>query len=388
MSGSILELIIYLAAAAILTVVGIQNDIAKKHSQMLAAEGVNEAAIVGALGTYSTEQSATLLAGHNGGDTLTAPTLAQLNLKNSFATGPFWGGEYVIALTAAPADCTVAAGNCHVAFQFYPSVPYKRVGVANVADVAQIVTAANAVDAQFGYSSVKTPATISGINGAWSAPNPLGSAPATIMATNNGGSGDSGLLYIRRDGSLIWTGDQNAGGVSITNLNNVQATGAVSAASLNITGGATVGATINATGAITSSSTIQPGAVGVPRASCTPLGAQATNSDGRGQPLSCENLNDGNGQVWIPVGGPTQVYNFFQVVTGSTVPAPSCFAGGTPEIRSVPQTFQVDTTAAVNFKATGAGPWTITVTNGSGSTVSNVNGESIGSAVAETYCSY
>jgi hypothetical protein len=399
MGGSIIEFIVFLAASAILTVVGIQNDIAKKHSQMLTAEGYNEAAIVHALGTYLTEQSPTLLAGHNGGDTVTAPTLAELNLKNSYATGPFWGGAYDIALAAAPVGCTYAAGNCHVAFQFYPSMPYTRMGVANVADVAQIAAAANTMDAQFGYSSVKSPATISGINGAWSAPNPLGSAPATLMATNDGGSGDNGLLYIRRDGSLTWTGDQNVNGVSLHNVNSIDATGTIAAPTLSAsnvavsnavmtpgtlqvenatgtapapinTGAATVNGNANVTGMLTL------GNIAVPEAACSPNGSQAAEYDGSGLMFQCYM------GAWVPMGGRWQLFGEYVVSSGTTVPAPTCSAGATPKILLNVQSFYVDTTAAVNFgPATGTGPWTINITDGQGASIQG-NGE------ATTYCVY
>ncbi|MGF6996656.1 hypothetical protein [Paraburkholderia sp. GAS32] len=405
---SIIEMIVVLAVSAILTLIGIREDVAKRHIQMLTAEGYNEAAIVNALQTYLTEQQGTLLAGLNGGATVPAPALTALNLKNNYAASPFWGGTYTIALTVTPATCTASAGNCHIAYQFYPSTVYTKNGVANISDVAQIVSAANSHDSQFGYSNTATktlsnglqsgPAYITGIGGAWSVANPLGSQGGTIMATNNGGSGDTGMLYIRRDGSLTWTGDQNVNGVSLHNVNSIDATGTISTGALTVSGTSSLGTatatTLNTTGnttvggTLTVARTIQAGAIGAPRAACSPLGAQASNSDGRGQQLSCQNLNDGEGAIWMPVGGPTQAYNFYQVANGSVVPAPSCFAGGSPQMRLVPQTFRVDTTAVVNFSGPGAGPWTISITNGSGSGTSNVDGGAIGTGEVETYCSY
>ncbi|MGP8434534.1 hypothetical protein ACT2GS_14480, partial [Paraburkholderia fungorum] len=218
-----------------------------------------------------------------------------------------------------------------------------------------------------------------------------------VLATN-GPSSDGNSVYIRRDGALTWTGDQNVNGVSLHNVKNLDATGTISTGALTVSGTSSLGTatanTLNTTGnttvggTLTVARTIQAGAIGVPRASCSPLGAQASNSDGRGQQLSCQNLNNGAGPIWMPVGGPTQAYNFYQVVNGSVVPAPSCFAGGSPQIRLVPQTFRVDTTAAVNFVGPGSGPWTISITNGSGSATSNVDGGAIGAGEVETYCSY
>lgn len=411
MSGSLIELVIVLAASAILTLVGIQNDLAKRHAQVMQSEGYNEATIVGALATWLTENQATVLASASGGGPLTAPTLDQLNLKNNYAKGPFWGGSYQIALTAYPSGCSTTAGTCHIAYQFFPDKPYTRNGVVNIADVAQIVAAANSKEAQFGYSNVASrtmsngmktgPGFITGINGNWSVANPLGSQPGTIMATNNGGTSDDGMLYIRRDGSLTWTGDQNVNGVSLHNVKNIDATGTVSTNALTVSSTSSLGAatatTLNTTGnttvggTLTVARTIQAGAIGFPRATCSPLGAMSSNSDGRGQLLSCQIMNDslsGANPVWMPVGGPTQAYNFYQVGNGSVVPPPSCFGGGYPQIRLVPQTFRVDTTAAVNFVGPGSGPWTISITNGSGSGTSNVDGGVIGTGEVETYCSY
>ena len=54
--GSILEMIIVLAAAAVLTMQGIKEDVANKRTALLQAEGQNQAAINAGLADYLTHR--------------------------------------------------------------------------------------------------------------------------------------------------------------------------------------------------------------------------------------------------------------------------------------------------------------------------------------------
>jgi hypothetical protein len=135
------------------------------------------------------------------------------------------------------------------------------------------------------------------------------------------------------------------------------------------TGNVTVNGTLNVT------QTIKPGAIATPRQSCTQNGAAALNADGRGQWLSCQDY------VWMPIGGPAARYNYYTVSNGASVPAPSCFNEGTPQIVLAPQVFYVDPTAQVNMTASGSGPWTVVLTDGEGADIG-------ATAVVETYCAY
>lgn len=400
--GSIIEMVIVLAASAILTMVSIREDVAKKRSQVLSVEGQNESVIVAALGKWINENFQTLLAQYQQSSFLTAPTLDQLHtagdLKQAYRTGPFWGGSYVIQLSMAPAGCTADAGNCHVAWAFYPDQPYSRNGISDVSGAAQIALAASANGGQFGYSSSQRPGTIAGINGAWTATNPLPGSPAAAILATNGPDGDGNSLFIRRDGSLTWTGSQNVNGVDLHNVGNIDAQGTIAAPTLAASNVAVSNAVrspgtlyvqnaagtapapidtgnANVTGSLTTTQTITPGAIATPRTSCPTNGAAATNSDGRGQWLSCQD------NVWMPVGGPAQRYNYYTVANGSVVPAPACFSEGTAQIMLAPQNFYVDQTAQVNVMASGSGPWSISLTNGSG-------GDIGATAVVETYCAY
>src|SRR6202051_3628304 len=97
--GSILEMLIVLVGAALLTVQGIKEDIAAKHTNLLQIEGQNQASINAALGSYITAQYGNLMAvlGPNFSQTtstpLPAPTLAQLaassNNRVAFRQGLF-----------------------------------------------------------------------------------------------------------------------------------------------------------------------------------------------------------------------------------------------------------------------------------------------------------
>jgi hypothetical protein len=402
--GSIIEMVVFLAASAILTVYSIREDIQKHRASLLATEGQNEAVIAGALGRWSNENYSTLLAQYtqSGNSTLTAPTIADLhtagNLKQAYRAGPFWGGTYTIQMSMLPAGCTEAAGNCHVSWIFYPSLPYTRNGKPDVSGAAQIALAANSQDAQFGYSSTRNSATISGLNGTWTATNPLSGTPAAAILATNGQNSDGNSLYIRRDGSLTWTGDQNVNGVSLHNVNSIDATGTVAAPTLAASNVAVANAVrtpstlyvqnaagsapapINSgdatvTGAIRATQTITPGAVAVPRAYCPNNGDGALNADGSGQWLNCLY------HVWMPMSGPAPRYGYYVVANGSVVPSPTCPSGGSPQILVVPQSFYVDPTATVNYQGPGAGPWTISITNGQGAPID-------AQGVVETYCAY
>ena len=402
--GSLIEMVVFLAASAILTVVSIQQDVAKRRSEVLAAEGQNEGVIVCALASWVSDNFSNLLTQYTasgGNPVLSAPTLAQLKssgeLKQNYATGPFWGGAYTIQMSMVPAGCTQAAGNCHVTWAFYPSMPYKRNGVSDVEGAAQIALAGNASNGQFGYSSTRNSATVYGINGAWNASNPLPGAPAAAILATNGSVDDGTSLYIRRDGSLTWTGDQNVNGVSLHNVNSIDATGTIAAPTLsasnvavsnsvrtpgtlqveNAAGTAaapinTGAATIN--GNATISGTAQLGNIAVPRGACSGT-VVAGENNGSGVMFSCQ------GGIWLPIGGTTLRYDYYQVSNGQVVPAPPCSPNAAPAVVIDPKSIYVDSTATWNVSFTGTGPWTVWFTDGWSNAVQGV-------AIATTYCAY
>lgn len=279
----------------------------------------------------------------------------------------------------------------------YPTTQLLKGGKADVVGAAQIAQAGSklAGTSQFGYSNAQNPAQIVGINGAFTAPNPLGSKAASIMATN-GPQTDGSSVYIRRDGSLTWTGDQDVNNVSLKNVNDIktqtlEASGAVAAASVAATGAVTAAtmtatdavtaATMTATGAIrgnsvTSTTTLQAGNIAVPRAACAPNGQTAGNSDGSGQQLTCQY------GIWLPTGGRLLRMGYYPVSDGSNVDKPTCPSGGTPIVELAPLSWYVNNSATVNFNAYDYGSyWLIRITDGDGAGIQ-------GSGAAGTYCSY
>jgi hypothetical protein len=211
---------------------------------------------------------------------------------------------------------------------------------------------------------------------------------------------DGNSVYIRRDGSLTWTGDQNVNGVSLHNVNSLDATGTVKAGALIAANGSrqtSIGndgagntnvyqdgalqviqtgtnlyAPVNV-GAVTSSGTIHAANIAVPRTYCARNGDIAGNTDGRGQQLNCLD------NVWIPMSGPWTLYQTYAVYDGTVVPAPVCFAGAAPKIVISTQNFYVDNTAVVSWVTQGSGPWTLYSVDGAGTQISAVG-------IASTYC--
>jgi hypothetical protein len=409
---SIIELAFYLAISAIVFIAGIQADIAHKREQLFATEAQNESTIASGIATWASNNYTTLLAEYtsSGSSTLTPPTLGELYTSGALTTPhsstPFWGGTYQITLSMVPTGCSETEGNCSVAYVLYPSLPLKEAGKVDVAGAGAIALAgasAGAGGSQFGYSSSTNPSTIFGVNGQWNAVNPLGNQPATLMVTNGPGSiGNS--LYIRRDGSLTWTGNQDVNGVDLDKVGNLYATGTVQAqtitsensggtqattmttdaggntslaqnGALNVTSTSTgTFAPVNA-GAITSSSTIQAAAIANPGGTCPTNGQAATNADGSGQWYTCLN------RAWTPIGGHWVLATQYAVTDSADIPAPSCSAGAAYKLTIATENLQVDTTAIVNWQTTGTGPWTVEAIDGGGAAIS-------AGGIASVYCVY
>lgn len=381
---SIVEMVVVLVAAALMTVVGIKEDAAKRRLQVLTAEGQNEAVINAALGDWVTNHYATLT--QNGPVDVVPPsdlpTLADLftagNLKQPHSNGPFWGGSYVISMSVGPSTCTVSVGDCHVTYVMYPSSPVTRGGKPDVIGASQIAQAGGNA---FGYSKAQNSGTITGLNGSWHATNPLGGNVAAVVMATNGPTSDGNSVYIRRDGALTWTGDQNVNHVSLHNVHNLDAEGTVSAANVGATGAIAASGAVAAGTTVRAGTTIGTGNVGWPRVACTKAGDMTGASDNSGLMLSCQNLS--GVLQWMPVGGPKLWYGYTNIPSGggTWVPAPVCPAGGTPGITVSGQSLYVDPTAAINFPTSGAGPWIVYITDGGGSVIP-------GTAVASTFCSY
>lgn len=243
---SILEMMIVMIGSALLTMQGIKEDIAAKHTNLLQLEGQNQASINAALGSYITAQYGNLLTtlGPNFSQTtstpLPVPTLAQLaassNNRVTFRNGPFWGGTYQISLTVVPSVCSIAAGTCHIASQLYPNKPLMSGGTPDIAGAGILAAAGGS---QFGYSTNRSPATITGLGGQWTTANPLAAQAGTILAINGFGA-DGNSPYYRRDGALPLTGTMNANNQDMQNIGNMSGKTLTlqGGNSLNIGGGA------------------------------------------------------------------------------------------------------------------------------------------------------
>jgi hypothetical protein len=266
----------------------------------------------------------------------------------------------------------------------YPSKPLTRGGKPDVVGASQI---AQAGGNSFGYSKAQNPGTITGLNGAWTATNPLAGNPAAAILATNGPTSDGNSVYIRRDGALTWTGDQNVNHVSLHNVHNLDAEGTISAANVGATGAiaasgaVAAGTTLSAGTTVAAGTTVSTGSVGWPRTACPKANAIAGASDNSGLLLSCQNLS--GVLQWMPVGGQKLWYGYTAINSGwgTFVPSPVCPAGGSPGIVVSGQSLYVDPTAAIQYPIVGTGPWTVYITDGSGNVIS-------GNAVASTFCSY
>jgi hypothetical protein len=132
--------------------------------------------------------------------------------------------------------------------------------------------------------------------------------------------------------------------------------------------------TVDQSGNVVANGTVQAGNVAVPRTACSGTGI-AGDSDGSGLMLSCQR------GVWLPIGGTALRYGYYTVANGYGVPAPTCSAGGTPQIIVDYQSMYIDNTATANIQIAGTGPWVVYFTDGSGAGIP-------GWGVATTYCTY
>jgi hypothetical protein len=375
--GSLLEMMIVLLGAAVLTMQGIKEDVAHKRIELLRNEGQNQASINAALGDYITNNVGALIPpgfSQTSSTALVAPTLAQLsaqsNTKVNYKTGPFWGGVYQISLSVVPATCSASAGNCHIASLLYPSKPLLLAGKSDVAGAGVVASAGGS---QFGYSTNQVPGTVSGLNGQWTTPNPNGNVAASIVAINGFGN-DANSPYYRRDGALPLTGALAGGGQDANNLKNINATGNVAAATatlqagnaLNIGGGAiyygdasnaairtngavylqnkagSASADIAQVGNVTSTGTVTAPTVNIntTAANCT---WNTVTMRGANQMWVCNQWGN-----WVPIsqliGNVMTVGKYVNQVDSSAIAKPTCTAG-TPTASIVPQNIGLNVAA-------------------------------------------
>ncbi|KDR40801.1 hypothetical protein [Caballeronia glathei] len=372
--GSILEMLIVLVGAALLTVQGIKEDIAAKRTNLLQLEGQNLSTINAALGSYITNNYGGLIPAGYSQTTATpiaAPTLAQLsaqsNNKIAFKNGPFWGGAYQIALSIVPDNCSTAAGNCHVASQLFPTQPLLKNGTPDIAGAGVLAATGGS---QFGYSTNRAPTTITGINGQWSTANPVGNRAGIVMAINGFGA-DGNSPYYRRDGALPLTGTMNANNQDIQNVGNmtgktlrVQAGDSLMVGNGAIYYGDDVNAAIrtkgtlylqnyqgsagaplsagdvNSSGNITAANTMSAPVANFNTAAAN-CAWNSVTMRGANQMWVCNQWGN-----WVPISTLISNVTTVQKVTGYyngwSVPVPTCAPGGTPWYSITPQSISTD----------------------------------------------
>lgn len=166
-----------------------------------------------------------------------APTMAELEAINvvpaGYSTTSAYGTPYVISLTKTPAGCV--APSCDIAGLVYIA---GAITDPSTGHPLTLDDGAAAVGGDGGYSDLAAPGSISGPDGEWSQPNPMGSVAGVLaMRVGYGSSGWS--AYVRRDGSLPMEGDLNFKGTTgtrhnIDNAATVNAQTVVAAAGGNV----------------------------------------------------------------------------------------------------------------------------------------------------------
>ncbi|MBB6592753.1 shufflon system plasmid conjugative transfer pilus tip adhesin PilV [Ralstonia solanacearum] len=133
---------------------------------------------------------------------------------------------------------------------------------------------------------------------------------------------------------------------------------------------------VDQSGNVIASGTVTPGVIGSPNNACPKNGVSGLNADGSGQWLQCLN------GVLKPFGGNILRYGYYTAQHGTGVPAPTCPAGATKLIVVTPNIFAVDPTTVVNAGASGTGPWTVYIMDGSNTPIAGAT------ATVGTYCGY
>lgn len=261
-------------------------------------------------------------------------------------------------LASLLAFTNVTASNNYLYRNAMPAAPQLNdmqtdLGMTDVSGVAHNITGANQISGQ----------SLEALSAGTMA------VPSVTLANGNVVSWDQvsegGVLGLKgANGQSVYLESLNG---TFRLVNNAMATQVFS---VDQSGNVVAGGNVSANGYL------KAGNIAYPEASCTQIGAKANDSDGSGFPLTCENY------VWVPDGGRFQTVATYVVVNGTVVPAPTCAAGGTGEIYLSSQNIYIDTTATSNFgPASGSGPWTISITDGSGTPVS-------GSGMADVKCRY
>ncbi|WP_291808514.1 hypothetical protein [Limnobacter sp.] len=140
-----------------------------------------------------------------------------------------FGVDYVFTVSRAPAGCV--AGTCVLTSTVHIPTPILEPVTGGV-DGVVIGEAMLAGQGLIGTNDPAAPATIRGFRNAWNMPNPIAGNPEGILMAqvSYGATIDA---YLRRDGSTPMLGQLDMNGNPVTGATTIDATGAVTAASLN-----------------------------------------------------------------------------------------------------------------------------------------------------------
>lgn len=217
------------------------------------------------------------------------PTVAELRaagfLDPSFQNAPFYGGSYVLRATRS-AGCGLGATNpsCSVTSIAALSQPMTYRGQVAWASIGE---AAQRIGGRAGFSSANTPTQLSGLEGAWTSPNPV--PTAGILAVRDVYSSASSNTFLRRDGAFPMTGSLQMGGNAVLTQGGAVQTaggqintggGSIVAGAGAISGGAISGSSLSATGSISGSTLSLSGAANTGSLTTNTLSASSASISG------------------------------------------------------------------------------------------------------------
>jgi len=246
------------------------------------------------------------------------------------------GGDYRMFIFTNPSTCTLPStpgSTCNLDGLVCVNAPLL---FKNKVDHVRLGLASKEIGADGGASQSALPGTISGLGGTWTAPNPLGSV-AGLLCARIGYSSSGFAQFLRKDGSVAMTGNLNVGGNSLTNVQNLNATGTLQGGQL-VTDIKTVGSACDRVGAIASGAgvamicdgtkwQVDTGIRATAGAACSPEGATAT-SVANGEALVCRN---GRYVKLLNLLGKKVLVSSMLVQDGTYVGMPACDTGGTPD---------------------------------------------------------
>lgn len=285
----ILEMTLALALFTMILLFSMRDQQRASRMQVDRAAGEHLKVIQLSLQRYLDQNRADLLAGAPivGIVDPIAPTLAELRAVNALAPsvgdmGPN-GLTYQLRVDRLPAACVPATNCVDLQGVMWATTPLMEGVVPQVQRIAVMQSAAG-IDAAI--ASVTNAVQLSGLDGIWPIPNPLGNQPGVIAARAGWGASTDLGAFLRRDGS-------DAGMVGDLNMNNNRIDSpseiaAPAAGSVRFTVGGVETGRVQENGlAVTASLQFQNAVV--PAGACAELGAlgRVATADGSGVAL-CE----------------------------------------------------------------------------------------------------